>query len=137
MRQSIRRWTCYQHLVPADTAELNLQANLDVMVDLDIILLSVTAALIAFLLFRHWLGFRRHPPEPLRAGHGIDVTGIADRVQQVRGDFASQLRIRRPDMHYRKSLLALATNGVRRLAYFRRRDLGSSHSSHDLETHTL
>ena len=109
------------------------------MVDLDILLLSITAAgLIAFLLLRHWHGYRQHPPEPHRTGHGIDVTGIADRVQQVRGDFASPLRVRRPDTHYRKSLLALATNGVRRFAYFRRRATSSSsHSDHDLETHAL
>ena len=107
------------------------------MVDLDIIFLSVTAAaLIAFLLLRHWHGCRQHPPEPRSTGHGIDVTGIAERVQQVRSDFASPWRLRRQDTHYRRTLLALATKGVRRLAYFRGRAApSSSHPDHDIETH--
>lgn len=109
------------------------------MVDLDVMILSVAAAsLIAFLLLRHWHGCRQHPPEPHWTGHGIDVTGIANRVQQVRSDFASPWRLPRQDNHYRRTLLALATKGVRRLAYFRTRAAqSSSHSDHDVETRAL
>lgn len=99
-------------------------------------MLSIAGVLTAYLLFRHWQRERRRPTEREWPGHGIDVTGITDRVQQVRSDFASELQSRPHDTRGRRGLLALATRAVRRLAYFRRRAAQSStHRDHDTETH--
>jgi hypothetical protein len=102
----------------------------------EIIMLSTAAVLTAYLLFRHWQREQRPPPESHWTGHGIDVTGITDRVQTVRSDFALELQSRPHDTGHRRGLLASAKRAVGQLAYFRRRATQSStHTEHDTETH--
>ena len=98
----------------------------------DIIWLSIAAVIAAYLLFRRWQRQMQPAPESHWTGHGIDVTGITDRVQRVRSDFVSESMLRPYDVRQRRGLLALATRAIRRLAYFRKR---SSHTDHDTETH--
>ena len=102
----------------------------------DIIMMSIAAVLTAYLLFRHWQRERQRPPESHWTGHGIDVTGITDRVQRVRSDFASELHSRPHDTGHRSGLLASAKRAVGQLAYFRRRAAQSStNTDHETETH--
>jgi hypothetical protein len=86
----------------------------------DILYLSIAATLTACLMFCNWKQQQR-PTKSHWTGHGIDVTGIAGRVQRVRDDFVAELHARPDDLGYRRGLLASATRAVGRLAYFRRR----------------
>jgi len=87
----------------------------------DIVMFSVAAALIVYLLFRLWQRGRQRLPESHWTGHGIDVSGITNRVQRVRSGFASELPSRSPGVCHRRGWLASATRAVGQLAYFRRR----------------
>jgi hypothetical protein len=112
------------------------QRLLHVMEVSDIIWLSIAAVLTAYLLFRRWQRERKCLAESHGTGHGIDVTGITDRVQRVRADFASGLQSQRRDTSHCRGLLASARRAVGLLAYFRRRAARSStYTEHDTETH--
>jgi len=98
-------------------------------------MLSIAVVLTAYLLFRYWQRDRQRPPGSHWTGHGIDLTGITDRVQHVRSDFGSPCQSRSRDTCRRRSLLATAKRAVVRLAYFRRRAAQSAtHTEHETET---
>jgi len=102
----------------------------------DILMFSVAAALIVYLLFRLWQRGRQRLPESHWTGHGIDVRGITNRVQRVRSGFASELPSRSPGACHRRGWLASAKRAVVQLAYFRRRAVQiSTHAEHETDTH--
>src|SRR5438045_22729 len=102
----------------------------------EIIMVLIVAVLAAYLVFRYWQREKQRPPEPQRTGHGIDVTGITERVQRVRTDFALELQSQPHDAWHRRGLLASAKRAVGRLSYFRRRAKQTSpHPDEDTETH--
>src|SRR2546422_5208 len=92
----------------------------------DIIMLSIAAALTAYLLLRHWQRAKRRLPDQYWTGHGIDLTGITGRVQRARDDFASVSHLRAPDIGQRRAFVASARQVVALLSYFRRRQSEAS-----------
>ncbi|HAB17070.1 MAG TPA: hypothetical protein PLX89_12455 [Verrucomicrobiota bacterium] len=85
----------------------------------DFIRLGVVAILITYLLFRHLQRARLRRQEARWTGHGIDVAGLADRLERVRADFASEISTRRAEISRRQRWLESARLAVARLAYFR------------------
>jgi hypothetical protein len=96
------------------------------MADYDFILLGVALVL---LLCLYWCSWRRNRREEsshvIRPGHGIDVSGISERLHRVRGDYGSEAESRWRGTHRRPGLLTLARQAVRCLSFFRHRSLGS------------
>src|SRR5260221_8009993 len=87
----------------------------------DIIMLSTAALLTACLFWRLWRKLNQPPRESRSTGHGINVAGIADRVQRVRSDVAVGLQSGPHESFCRSALLATARRTVAHLDYFRKR----------------
>jgi len=110
--------------------------RLYVMSAYSIIMLSIAALLAVWLFMRHWRRMLQRPPQGDCPAHGIDVAGIADRVQRVRGDFAAELHLRAHETWHRRGLLASARRAVGHLDYFRKRAAHASNQrEHEIETH--
>lgn len=107
------------------------------MAEYDFILLGVALMLLACLYWRSWLRDRRESSERPSTGHGIDLTGISDRVERVRHDYVIELHSRPHAAAQRKDLLAMTRRAVGRLTYFRGRASRNDVSSEpDTESHT-
>jgi hypothetical protein len=91
-----------------------------VMEDWEVIMLSFAGLLTVCLIFRNWPRANRRPSEQRWEGHGMDVTGITDRVQDVRNNFAMGLLSRPHAARLRRDLVASARQAVGQLAYFQR-----------------
>jgi hypothetical protein len=74
---------------------------------------------ILYLRYHHRA--RDYPPEKQWRGHGIDVTGISDRVERVRHDYVTEWQSRPHAAGRRRNLLAMTSQAVGCLNYFRRR----------------
>jgi hypothetical protein len=93
--------------------------------DYDLILLTMAVALVGgyagVLYVRHRHRARDYPAERQWPGHGIDTTGISEKVRRVRQDYAEALQLR-PDSYGRRAkILKVTRRVVCRLPYFRRR----------------
>jgi hypothetical protein len=91
------------------------------MADMDLILLSVAVILTGYLYLRHRQRARDCPPEKQWTGHGIDASGISDRVDRVRNDYVAELQSRSRGVCRRRDLLTLSRQVVVRLPYIRDR----------------
>jgi hypothetical protein len=91
------------------------------MADTDLILLSVAVVLAGCVYLRHRQLARDCPPEQEWTGHGIDVTGISDRVERVRRNYIIESHSRPHAGVPRKDLLAMTSRAVGCLSYFRKR----------------
>lgn len=89
------------------------------MAEYDFILLAAAVILVTCLYWRSWQRDRSEPSERLQPGHGIDITGISDRVERVRHDYVTELHSR-PQAGRRKDLPAITRRAMGRLPYFRR-----------------
>ena len=89
------------------------------MAEYDFILLAVAVILVGCLYWRSWQRDRGKPWERPPPGHGIDVTGISDRVERVRHDYVTELQSR-PQAGRRKALLVITRRAMGCLPYFGR-----------------
>jgi len=89
------------------------------MADTDLFLLSMAAILAACIYLRHRRLARNCRPEKEWTGHGIDSTGITDRVGRVRNDYVGELQSRSRGAGRREGLPTLPRQAVARLPYFR------------------
>ena len=80
-----------------------------------IIMLSIAALLTGWLCYRVWRRALAPLPETHWTGHGIDVTPVSERVEQVRRDFAAELQARPDHACQHRGLLASARRAVSRL----------------------
>lgn len=91
------------------------------MAEHDLILVGVAIALTGYLYWRSWRRDRDYPPDKQRPGHGIDVTGISNRVHRLRNDYVGEVLSRSHCTGRRARLLTLARRAVCGLPYFRSR----------------
>jgi hypothetical protein len=96
----------------------------------DILFLSMIA-LLALEYARRRRRFRRLT-ERQWPGHGIDVSGVSQRVERLRRDYIAGLPSRPSGPGVRQDMLASARQTIARLSYFRRRDVHDTvHADHE------
>ena len=112
------------------------------MADYDVILLGLAVALaggyagVLYVRYRH--GARGYPPERQWPGHGIDVTGISNRVHRLRNDYVCETLSRSRCTSRRGRLLTLARKAVCGLPYFRSRiSLDAASNERDRESPSI
>jgi hypothetical protein len=105
------------------------------MAEHDLILIGVAITLTGYLYSRSWLRDRDCPPEKQWSGHGIDVTGISNRVQRLRIDYVGEVLSRPHRTSRRARLLTLARRTVCGLPYFRSRALLNVASKENEQDH--
>jgi hypothetical protein len=94
------------------------------MADYDLILLSMAVALaggyagVLYVRYRHRA--RDYPAERQWPGHGIDATGISERVHRVRHDYVEALPLRPHQTGRRARILGLTRLIVGGSSYFRK-----------------
>lgn len=93
------------------------------------IVLSIAALLSAYLVFRQCRQKPPHHPTLPDDGHGIDVTHLKERVEQVRTEFAATVHFRTRNACRRRRLLATARRNAGRLSFLRIRVQPISHQS--------
>jgi hypothetical protein len=91
------------------------------MAEHDLILLGVAMGLTGYLYWRSWQRNRDCPPERQWPGHGIDVSGVSNRVRRLRSDYLGEKQSRPHCRGRRARLLTLARRAVCGLPYFRSR----------------
>ena len=64
---------------------------------------------------------RRRQEDRRYDGSGLDIARVAPRIQQVRHDYALELRSHRHETHFREQLLASARENLLDLPFFRDR----------------
>ena len=91
------------------------------MGEYDLILQGVAVGLAVYLNWRCWPRASDDSPGKRQHGHGINVTGISDRVHRVRSDYVAEMQSRPRGVCRGAGLLALSRRTVGRLPYFRTR----------------
>ena len=104
---------------PAKTSALSFWFRASLPKGWDAVVVCVAGLLLAYLSWRIWQ--RTRLPEALWTGHGIDVSDISGRVQQVRNDFVSELHNRPHEFGNARALVKSACKLVAQFAYFRSR----------------